>query len=133
MSLQSVTAAGRRAAESMMVDSGRALRPTGGMVYDEEQDKDVEAADALFDSRCKIQTRSLVARESEVGGRTSVSVRTELHLPADTTPLAAGDLWEITATHSMSLSVVGQQLRVTAPVSGSLKTARRYEVEEVVS
>lgn len=121
----------RTQAESLMVDAGQASRPTGG--YEYEGGEDVLAAEDLFESPCKIQTRNLVAREAEVGGRTSVSVRTELHLPASTDPLEAGDLWEITAAHALSLSAVGQVLRVIGPVAGSLKTARRYEVEEVVS
>lgn len=127
----------RAEAESLMVDSGTAKRPTGGYVYDPSANDgdggDVLATDDLFDSRCKIQTRNLVAREEEVGARTSVTVRTELHLPAGTDPLVAGDVWELTAVHALSLGVVGQRLRVIAPVAGSLKTARRYEVEEVVA
>lgn len=124
----------RAEAESLMLDAGTALHPTGeGLVYDEIAQLDVEATTPLFDSRCKIQTRTLQARESEVGGRTSVEVRTELHLPASTAPLAADDLWEITATHPLSLSSIGQRLRIVGPVAGTLKTARRYEVTEVVS
>lgn len=121
----------RSDAESLMVDAGRALRPTGG--YELVDGVDVEAADELFVASCKVQTRNLVARESEVGGRTSASVRMELHLPVATDALRVGDLWEITDAHPLSLSVVGQRFRVTAPVAGSLKTARRYEVEVVVS
>lgn len=137
MSVESVARAGRVAAERLMVDEGQASRPTGGLVFDPAANGgtggDVEETSPLFSSRCKVQTRNLVARESEVGGRTSVSVRTELHLPAATDPLAVGDVFELTAVSDLSLSVVGQRLRVVGPVSGSLKTARRYEVEEVVS
>ena len=117
-----------------MLDTGKALRPTGGTTYDSEQQADVAAyADLFGPTRCKIQTRNIQAGESEVGGRTAITVRTELHLPADTAPLAVGDVWEITAAHALSLSTVGQRLRVIAPVAGTFKTARRYEVEEVVS
>lgn len=131
MSFEATVYAGRRAAEALMVDTGKALRPTGG--YELVDGEDVLATEDLFTSVCKVQTRNLVARESEVGARTSVSIRTELHLPASTEPLAAGDLWEITAVHPLSLATVGQRVRVVGPVTGSLKTARRYEVEEVVS
>jgi hypothetical protein len=124
-------AAGRLRAESLMVDAGTAKRPTGG--YEYVDGEEVLATTDLFSSACKIQTRNLVAREDEVGGRTSVSVRTELHLPASTDALEVGDLFELTAVHALSLGVVGQRLRVTGPVAGSLKTARRYEVVEVVS
>ena len=121
----------RAQAESLMLDTGKALRPTGG--YEYVDGEDVLATDDLFTSRCKIQTRTIQARESEVGGRTAVTVRTELHLPADTPPMVAGDLWEFTAVDPLSLATVGQRVRVLAPVAGTLKTARRYEVEQVVA
>lgn len=142
MSATSTTYAGRVAAERLMLDAGKALRPTGGYEYDPAANGglggDVLETAALFGSdvapvACKIQTRNLVARESEVGERTSVSVRTELHIPAASPRLEAGDIWQIVTAHSLSLSEVGQQLRVVAPVAGTLKTAARYEVEEVVS
>lgn len=131
MSVISATFAGRRMAESLMLDGGRALRPTGG--YELVDGEEVLATAELFGSICKVQTRQVQAREVEVGGRTSTEVRTELHLPADTDPLAVGDLWEFETVSSLSFAVVGQRLRVLAPVAGSLKTARRYEVEEVVA
>lgn len=131
MSATSALRRARVAAEKLMLDTGKALRPTGD--YEYVDGEEVLAPSELFTTVCKVQTRNLVAREAEVGGRTSTTVRTELHLPADSDPLTAGDLWEITAVHPMSLSVVGQRLRVLAPVAGTLKTARRYEVEEVVS
>ena len=121
----------RSEAESLMLDTGKALRPTEGWTV--VDGIEVQATDDLFTSACKIQTRTLQAREAEVGGRTAVEVRTELHLPASTAPLAVGDLWEMTAAHALSLAVVGARYRVTAPVDGTLKTARRYEVERVVS
>lgn len=114
-----------------MLDAGTALRPNGGWVI--VDGVEVQATDTLFVSRCKVQTSAVMARESEVGGRTAVEVRTELHLPASSAPLAVGDLWEFATVHPLSLQVVGQRLRVTAPVAGTLKTARRYSVEEVVS
>lgn len=114
-----------------MVDTGTAKRPTGD--YEYVDGVEVLATEDLFTSRCKVQTRNLVAREEQVGARTSVSVRTELHLPASTDPLQVGDLFEFTAVDPLSLAVVGQRVRIVAPVSGSLKTARRYEVTEAVS
>lgn len=126
---------GRVVAESLMLDTGKAMRPTGETIYDPILQREVEQFDDGFEftSRCKVQTRNIQARDAEVGARTSVEVRTELHLPANTTPLETGDVWEFTAIHPLSFAEVGQQVRVLAPVAGSLKTARRYEVEEVVS
>ncbi|WP_294567606.1 DUF6093 family protein [uncultured Arthrobacter sp.] len=122
----------RAMAEALMVDAGVGLR-----LLDNEwvlvDGIEVQATATLFFAACKVQTAGVQPREAQVGGRTAVEVRTELHLPADTAPLSVGDIWEITAAHPLSLSVVGQRLRVTAPVAGTFKTARRYQVEEVVS
>lgn len=124
--------AGRMAAEATMLDTGKALRPTGGWTV--VGGIEVPATTNLFSSvACKVQTRDVQAVESEVAGRTAVEVRTELHLPASSAPLAVGDLWEITAVHALSFAVVGARYRVTAPVAGTLKTARRYQVEQEVS
>lgn len=122
----------RTHAESMMLDTGKAMRPTGGMEYVDGED--VEATTALFGPvACKVQVRNIQPHESDVGGRTSTSVRTELHLPADSPRLEVGDLWEFITAHPLSLTVVGQRVRVVGPVAGTLKTAARYEVEEVIS
>lgn len=136
MSATSATIAGRRAAESLMLDAGKALRPTG-TTYDPTADDGngatVTTFDDLFASKCKVNTRNLVARDAEVGGRTSTSIRLELHLPADSAALQEDDVWEFTAVHPLSLTRVGQRVRVVGPVAGTLKTAARYEVEQVVS
>lgn len=58
---------------------------------------------------------------------------TELHLPANTTPLQVGDVWELTAVDPISLAKVGQRVRILAPAEGTLKTASRYPVEEVLT
>ena len=118
-------------AESLMLDAGTAARPTGGTVY--VDGVDVEETDPLFSSVCKVQSRNLVAREAEVGARTSVTVRTELHLPVSTAPLTAGDVFVVTTPHALSAVPSGTRYRVTAPVGKTLMTARRYEVVEDVS
>lgn len=127
------TLAGRRRAERLMLDSGTARRPTGGWAYNATTKRDEEAASTLFTSRCKVQTRTLVARDADVGGRTATTVRVELHLPASTTALTVGDLFEVTTPHASSLVPAGTVYRVMAPVGKTLATARRYDVEVVVS
>lgn len=113
-----------------MLDAGTAYRPTGG--YEYVDGEETHPVNLLFSARCKIQERAGPGT-SEVGGRTAVTVRTELHLPVATQPLAVGDRWEVTAAVDGSLSHVGQTWRVEGPVAGTLKTARRYEVIEVVT
>jgi hypothetical protein len=114
-----------------MVDAGTASRPTGGTVY--TAGVDVDEYDDLFDSVCKVQTSGLSALDAEVGGRTSVAVRTELHLPAATAPLTVGDVFTVTTPHSLSTVPADTVFRVVAPVGKTFATARRYQVEEVVT
>lgn len=116
-----------------MLDSGTAKRPTGGFAYNGGTDTDAEATSDLFTSVCKVQSRDVQPHEAEVGGRTSVSVVTELHLPASTAALTVGDLFVVTTPHALSTVAASTTFRVTAPVGKTLATARRYEVEQVVS
>lgn len=119
----------REQAESLMLDYGQALRPTGKSSYNPTTKREEQPTTALFEAPYKIQTRALQAQESEVAGRTATTVRVELHLPAWTDPLPVGHLWQCITPSPDSLEVVGNRWRVTGPAAGSLKTARRYTVE----
>lgn len=127
-------AAARSRAESLMLDAGTAQRPTGETVYDPEEQADVPeyADDFGFSSRCKIQSRTVVVRTEEVGERTAATIRLELQLPVDTEPLQVGDVWTVTTPHALSTVPAGTAYRVNGPAEGSLKTARRYEVERLL-
>jgi len=138
MGAASATWAGRRAAEALMLDAGKALRPTGS-AYDPAADggngADVPTYADLDSGPCKVQDAGGVigARPHEVGERTSYVAHYTLHRPADSTPLLVGDVWEMTAVSPLSLSHVGDRFRVVGSAPGSLKTARRYEVEVALS
>ena len=123
----------RAEAESLMLDAGTAKRPTGDTAYNPVSGNDEDVTADLFSSPCKIQSRNLQARDVEVGERTSVSVRTELHLPVSTAPLTVGDVFVVSTPHALSTVPAGTSFRVTAPVGKTLATARRYEVELIVS
>lgn len=131
-------ARGRAAAAALMLDAGKALRPTGGMEY--IGGKDVQAVEPLLGSdsepvRCKIKPPRTAVHEAEAGGRTVVTVPGELHLPAtpENARLVDGDLWEMTAVSVSSLSRVGRRYRVKGEVDGTLVTACRYTVERVTT
>lgn len=123
----------RAQAESMMLDAGRALRPAGEMVYDPATQAETRVEDEIFASGCKIQSTTLVDPSREVGGRSAVSVRLSLHLPASTEPLQVGDEWEIVEPGPLSSVPAGRRYRIEAPFEKSLATARRYGVAEVVT
>lgn len=132
---EAALAAGRQAAEQLMVDIFALTRPTGeGTVYDSATQSEAEATSSLGTSVGKIQSRSLVVTEAEVAGRTAGTVRIELHLPVTAPALRRGDLATMTATGPMTpAALIGRRLRVVGPVGKTWATAMRYEVEEVVS
>ena len=124
----------RRQAESLMLDRGVMRRATGDTTQDPDTGSTVPVFADLFTSKAKIQTRNLQAREAEVGGRTSTTVRVELHLPVSAPAVEVGDVWEVTRVSSLSdMQLLGRKFRVIAPVGKSFATARRLEVEEVVA
>jgi hypothetical protein len=134
VSAEAAALAGRTAAERTMLDTGTAKRPTGGSTYNPATQASVTAyADLFTDTPCKLQARGLVSTINEVGDRSATTIRVELHLPASTDPLTTGDVWEITAASNLSMATVGDRFRVVAPFAKSVATARRYEVERVVS
>jgi hypothetical protein len=118
-----------------MLDTGTAKRPTGETVYSSATQAQVPAYASGFEfsSRCKIQSGGLQARAEEVGGRTATTVALELHLPVATVPLTDGDEWTVTVPHPMSTVPVGTVYEVVAPMEGSMKTARRYQIKRVAS
>ena len=124
----------RAQAESLMLDEGSAQRPTGETTYDSAQQAQVAEMDPDFGftSKCKIQARNVIVRTEEVGERTASLIRMELHLPVDTEPLQVGDLWTVTTPHALSTVPANTVYRVNGPAEGSLKTARRYEVERLL-
>lgn len=133
MSATSTVLAGRRAAESLMLDYGTASRPTGGYVYDPQTGEDVAEVAPLFPSRCKVQMTGRMPGSLEVGARTAVELGPVLHLPADTDPLDVGDVFTVTEPGPLSLVPTGRTYRVVAPFEKGLATARRYDVEVIVS
>ena len=134
MTTAPILAAGRAAAEALMTDTVVVRYVTGQSDPDPISGSMTDTYTDRFTSKCKVQTRNLVARDAEVGGRTATSVRVELHLPVDAPAVSVGDVCEITAVSDLSdLQLLGRKFRVVAPVGKSFATARRLEVEEVVS
>ena len=134
MTLETALFAGRRAAERMMTDTCAVRYPTGTSTPD--PDTGTEAPDYAdrFTSKCKVQARNLQARQEEVGGRTATTVSVELHLPIDAPAVEVGDVCEIAAVGALSdPQMLGRKFRVVAPVAKSFATARRLDVEEMVS
>ena len=132
MAISEALARGKAQAESLMLDRGTMRRATGATTYNPVTQADEDEYADIGTSIAKLQARSLVARDAEVGARTATSVRLELHLPIKSPPLQRDDVWEFTRVHKDSTAFVGQRLRILAPFTKTHPTARRYEVEEVV-
>jgi hypothetical protein len=124
----------RAEAEALMTDGGVMRRTTGNTTQDPGTGSTVPEYADLFTSKAKIQARSLQALTAEAGGRTATTIRLELHLPLSAPAAQTGDVWEHTSVGALSdMQLLGRKFRITAPVAKSFATARRYEVEEVVS
>ena len=132
--LLDVLSAGQTAAESLMTDTCTVRRATGAFTTDPNTGAQTPVYADLFTSKCKVQARSLQALTAEAGGRTATTVRVELHLPLSADPVQTYDVAEITAVGALSdVQLLGREFTIAAPVAKSFATARRYEVEEVVS
>lgn len=128
--------AGQAMAEALMTDTVtiRRIDPDAPPTQDPDTGTTSPTYADLFTSPCKVQARALGALTAEAGGRTATTVRVELHLPLSADALETFDVAEITAVGPLSdPQLVGRKFTITAPVAKSFATARRYEVEEVVS
>lgn len=121
----------RAEAEARMLDTFEIGVPTGGFTYNAATDTDEEDLDALFTTVGRVKAAGLVARESEVGGRTAITVTRELHIPVDSAAVPVGAVAVCTAVHSTSdPTLLGARLRLSGPAPGSQTTARRLQVTE---
>ena len=125
----------RALAESRMLDAFAIMVATGGWVYDEEAGEDVEELALLFMTPGRVKVEGgLAVRDSEVGGRTSASVVRTLSIPVASDAVPAGAYAICDAVHETSdPTLLGARLRIGGPAPGSQTTARRLQVEEVLT
>jgi hypothetical protein len=134
MSIASATHAGRRAAESRMLDTFQ-IGSLGEPAYDPGTGNTEAEFTPLFTTNGRVKASSgLVARESEAGGRTVVTVTRELHIPINSPAVPTGAVAVCTAVHNTSdPTLLDARLRLAGPAPGSQTTARRLEVSEVIA
>ena len=119
-----------------MLDTFEALDPDELVWrFDDFLGEDVQDNVVLFSTKGRLAvTDNVLSRESEVGGRTAVTVVRVLHVPWDAPAVPVGTVFRCTSVdESSDPSMLGARLRVTGPGPGSQTTARRLTVEEVVS
>lgn len=123
----------RAEAEARMVDTW-AIGTDLGWVYDDFLGEDVQAVAPLFTTPARLKSVGTVAQESQVGGRTVVTTRRELHIPVSSQAVPVGALAQCTEIHETSdPTLLGTIVRLSGPAPGSQTTARRLQVEEVLS
>lgn len=127
MSARSALLAGRRRAESLMVDTLSITRPSGEVDPFTGQPINPEP---VYEGRGKIQTFRPHESLPEAGGAQWVTQRYEAHLPVDAGPVRADDTVEVVA--SVNPHLVGRRYRVAAPDVKSMQTAQRVGIVEVV-
>lgn len=111
-----------------MLDTFAISEVTGTEYVDGEE---VDTLSALFTTVGRVKAAGLFPRESEVGGRTTVTVTRELHIPVDSAEVPAGAVAVCTAVHATSdPTLLGATLRLSGPAPGSQTTARRLQVTE---
>jgi hypothetical protein len=128
----------RAEAEGRMLDTFeiRTYDDDRVFVYNEDLDEEVENIFTVIlttPGRVKVQA-GLAVRDAEVGGRTAASVVRSLHIPVDSIALPPNAVAVCTAVHATSdPTLLGARLVLSGPAPGSQTTARRLEVEEVLT
>lgn len=123
---------GRRLAESLMLDTCDVHSPVSGAVFDEGTGLYSGGVGALlYSGKCKRVAAKRFEKQASSGGREYVDSRDELHLPMSAPRVTAGCLATLTAA-PLDPNAVGQKMYVSGPASGTLTTAQRLRVTEVV-
>jgi hypothetical protein len=123
-------ATGRRAAESLMVDTC-VIRRTTSESTDRLTGHTLAITSVVYNGRCRIQQRVVPNQETELADAEVVVVARDLQLPVATSVgVRAGDEVEMTAcVHDEDL--VGRRFRIRGEHTKTHATARRLAVEEV--
>lgn len=131
MSAQTITVAGQRAAERLMIDSCT-ISAHGAVVTDPGTGVVTQSETVMYSGKCKVQSVSTVIQEAAVAGEHKFSTQNSvLHLPvtASYPPLDA----TVTITAStLSPSLVGRKYRVVGSQPKTFETAQRVQIEEVI-
>ena len=127
MSAQSITLAGQRAAERLMVDTCRVDR-NSTPVTDPTTGKVSQSRTAIYEGKCKVQSMASRVQEATSAEHQFAAIRSEVHLPMTAGPVRTNDYVTITAS-IVSPRMVGMVMRVTGVQPKSFETAQRVMVE----
>lgn len=137
MSLALALANGRRAAESLMVDSCTLRRKTGEVLDEDPQSPTylqmIPTWDVVYTGKCRVQITASVTREPDAGGREWSVQSLVLQLPVESsTGVKIDDVATIdAATNDPALA--GRELQVVQDFTKTHATSRRLQCEEVTA
>jgi hypothetical protein len=120
--------AGRRMAESMMLDTCTVRRVTGEVTDD--NGNVTPTYSAVYAGVCKVQTNEGVQTNPEVAGATATVQRYTVHVPVGAFEPAVGQVVNISAAR-LDPYLAGRSFRVVALLHKTAATAYRLAVEEV--
>lgn len=130
MSLLSLVAAGRVAAEREMRDACTVKTVTSSTNQTTGVVTDTYSA-ALYSGKCKVQTYEAQESNPQAAGATYTVQRYSVHVPVGAFVPAVGQVITITAA-ALDAGLVGRAYRVVALLHKTAATAYRLGVEEVV-
>lgn len=131
MSALSITLAGQRAAERLMIDACTVERD-GAEVTDPETGDVSAAREPIYSGKCKVQVLIARVQDTAAGGHLFVTQRSELHVPMSAGPFKVNDIVTITASVA-SPFMVGHVFRVAGVQPKTFGTVQRVHVEEIIS
>ena len=123
MTAATAQAAGRRMAESLMVDTCTIDRITGTTTDANGREIPTYADPPPYAGRCKIQTYEPYEQTPEVGSSTPTVQRYSLHVPIDAGPFEVGDV-----------ATVGSRIfRIGGLHGKTFQTAQRLLADEITT
>lgn len=129
MSVATALAAGRRAAEALMVDACSITR--GGTQTTDDLTGDVTSTPtSVYAGRCRVQQQVAFARAGDVGEATRWYSRLELQIPATTVGVQVNDRVTVTASVN-DPDLVGRVFEVRGLAHKTHATAHRLQIEEI--
>ncbi len=120
-------ARGRRAAEALMVDEVKIVRPTGAV--DPLTGKPVDPA-TVYDGKAKVQTYEGYEQDREVGGGSVTIQRYRVDVPVGAYAAQVGDVVTVTRAR-FDPNLVGRQYILRGPFFKTAATAYRMFVDDL--
>lgn len=130
MSATSITLAGRRAAERLMVDACTITRVTA-TASNTQTGVGTPTTATIYTGKCRVQQMKGISRPTDVAGAYVFQTRYDLQLPVSTTlDIRINDIVTMTAA-ALDADLVGREYWVRELADKTHATARRIGIEEV--